>query len=197
MKILVINPPRTGSTSLVYALSQTLNIKHTNIPDSYTFEENGHLLDKLLTKEDIILRTGPSYNVGCSMEEFSSKFDYTLLLSRRNVEDHYISFVNLYYKYFIVKSNFHDAYDTAEIPTEYFDKVRDSDGWNILLKDKGRIENLSKHLNVPVLYYEDLYFSKVGLYTIKSIIPSLEIETFKHNLNTTKRIKVKKAKTIL
>lgn len=197
MKIILLSLPRTGSTSFAKSLSNTLDLPLISIPDEYTYKENGHLITKILNKKKVILRISPSLKTGYELIDFIGKFDRVIFLSRKNNYQHYRSFVNLYYKLYIKKSGYHDQYDSAEIPQKYYNELKDRLGWKILLEDKEKIEQLSLLLNIPVLYYEDLYFSSTGYTVLQQNIPNLDIEKFKKYIASTKRMKLSISKTLL
>lgn len=197
MKVLILSLPRTGSTSFATSLSKSLKLPLVSIPDNYTYNENGHLVTKLLNRKSIILRVSPSCNVGYELLDFIDKFDHVIFLSRRNKDEHYKSFVNLYYKLYIKKFGYHDKYNSAEVPQKYYDELENRLGWKILLEDKKKIEEASSITNIPVLYYEDLYFSEEGYNILQQNIPNLDIELFKEFITSTKKLKLETPKTLV
>jgi hypothetical protein len=197
MKILILSLPRVGSTSFATSLSNTLNIPLVNIPDSYTYKENGHLITKMLSKENIILRVSPSEETGYELLDFIDKFNYIVFLSRRDNDEHYKSFVNLYYKLYIKQSGYHDKYNVTEIPQKYYNQLIDEFGWKAILENKKKLEKVSNITNIPILYYEDLYYNQTGFSVLKHNLPILNINEFKKHLNVTKKLQVDVIKTLL
>lgn len=199
MRILLISPPRTGSTSLVNSLSKSLNLNSYTIPQEYKYPNNFGFINHVMNTENVIFRTHIRINHGFTMEDFVNFFDYTLLLSRRNEDDHKISFANLYYKLIIEKkTDIHELYSKDSIPTsilqsEHFEKCYND---NILI-EKQSIKKLSQNKNIPIIYYEDLYQSTNGPQLIKNLIPELDLDKFLHFISNTKKIRINLKKTII
>jgi hypothetical protein len=189
MKILLICSPRSGSTSLVNSLSKTLNITKINIPDVYEYPKNKSLIDHIISKKDIIVRMNPNHEVGYDLKEFVNFFDHVILLTRRNRNEHFKSFVNLYYKEIIIKNGVHTKYTYDEIPTQLKTKLKSDINWILLLSGVDKIKKLSIDINNPILYYEDLYYGD-NVEHINSKISNLNIDLFKSTISQTKKLRI-------
>lgn len=198
MKIIIIGPPRTGSTSLSTALSKSLNLKIVNMPGSYQYPNNFSLIEHIINTDNIIFRTDTKVNHGFVIEDFINFFDYTILLSRRNEDDHKISFANLYYKHFYTHIRNHEIYTKQEIPTsiyqsKHFEKCYND---NILI-EKESIKELSKNKDIPTIFYEDLYESLDGYKLITNLISELDSDKFFNFISSTKKIRFNIEKKII
>ena len=194
MKILVLCLPRTGSTSFVNALKKTLGLNLINIPDAYKFPENKALIDHVLSKESVILRMTPSHNVGMDLVTFSKHFDYTFFLSRKNLDDYYKRFVNLYYKEIIVGSGWFNPYDYNDIPVKYQEELKNSSDWNRIMRDR---EDLHRIGQDEIIFYEDLFYSNEGTYFIKSKLEEIDINKFKEYLTEFPKLRKKFNKRLI
>lgn len=197
MKILIVCVPRTGSTSFTKSLSKTLNIPVISIPDSYEYPTNKKLIEQVLSRSNVIFRMSPFHNTGYRLLDFLEKFDNIILLSRNDIENHFISMVNLYYMELTKLGREHATYSESDIPPNMFKEFEGSVDWNRVKADRKELELLSKQLNIPLLYYEDLYFTEKGYSILQQNIPNLDIKLFKEFITSTKKIKIEVEKTLL
>jgi hypothetical protein len=190
MKILLLACPRSGSTSLLYSLSKNLNLYPISInPESYNHTSDKKLISYILEKDNIIVRSSVLINHQMSIIEFISKFDYTILLSRENNEEHKISFSNLYYKKMYNENMVHDTYTLSEIPNYIFELEDFILKFNKVCEEKKYIENISNLLKLPIIYYEYLYYGKMGISTLKEFIPEIHISDLEKQLLSTKKMR--------
>lgn len=190
MKILLLACPRSGSTSLLNSLSKNLNLYPISInPESYNHTRDKKLISYILEKDNIIVRSSVLINHEMSIIEFISKFDYTILLSRENNEEHKISFSNLYYKKMYNENMVHDIYTLSEIPNYIFELEDFILKFNKVREEKKYIENISNLLKLPIIYYEYLYYSKMGISTLKEFIPEIDIFDLEKELSSTNKMR--------
>jgi hypothetical protein len=198
MKIVVIAPPRTGSTSLLTSLSQSLNLKVITIPESYIYPDNFKLIEHAINSDNVIVRTGIRVNHGFPIQDFLKFFDYTILLSRKNNDEHKISFANLYYKHFYTNTGYHNVYTKDELPNTMFQSEHFISYFNNnIIIEKQFIKELSDKESIPIIYYEDLYQSSAGPQLIKNLIPELNLDKFLNCISNTKKIRINLEKKII
>lgn len=165
MKVLIISLPRTGSTRLLTDISKKHNI--TPIFEPY----NIMFLDKLLyhsNMRDVAVKTvigqAPAlikYKVK-SVEyftqylkwlyEFIKDFDEIILLSRRDLVACIESTSFLMYNIKRVGFNSYTSYYYKSPPNEIYLNYEKE----IMVYDK-IINKISTDLNIPIIYYEDIY----------------------------------------
>jgi hypothetical protein len=145
MRILILSLPRCGSTSLLYKIAKKENLRPVFEP----FDGSGRQLyrddmDNIVVKTVIIQRT--------DNEEFTKKFDKVILLSRKNLKEHIESYA--YYWYELEKNNYksHDPYVYIPPPQSVLETSKE-----LLVKWNSELEEISKNINTPITYYEDIY----------------------------------------
>jgi len=178
MKVLIMAAPRTGSTSLMHNLSITAGFSFKHEPYNHEFKPGNvpHGLDFsfLDTLNDDVIVKSMVGQIPIGEEDsidFLLKFmkwaDYTILLSRRNKQEHLESWVNLWHKINrIPKSQKHTQIngqwwisDIEDILPQFNYNEEGPDGYPSLRFYTDRVEEISKILNHPITYYEDLYSS--------------------------------------
>jgi hypothetical protein len=201
MKILILSLPRTGSTNLLESLSKSLNIESFTIPEGFEYPLHKKLLDFIINKKSFILRLDivhynhiKSFHTSC---DFFKKFDSVILLSRKNEIEHYESIVNLYYKQIVLKTDCFSKYDINEIPSDLLKNFKNSHYWTEFMHLKKILNEVSVKYNMNILYYEELYYSDIGINLLKSTIPTLDIDKFSETLSKTKKIRTKIYKKII
>lgn len=167
MKILIIANPRTGSTYLGQWLSDRYKLPYLHEP---TF------VDKLTTLLDthdsfcmkiVISQLYYHYSHGLKLKIDESiiqfyeliskyKFDYIILLDRRNQTNHIEALINL-------DRNRHNGYAFKEwVYNDEFKKSITDDEWNrwehYTLECKRWLNKISDKFNIPIIYYEDVYY---------------------------------------
>lgn len=197
MRVLLICVPRTGSSSFLKALSKTLDINHISVPDSFNLKRNKALIDSILNKKNIIFRTSPIHNVGYSLIEFCSFFDKVILLSRLDDKEHYKSIINLYYKENILKFGTKDLYDFNDIPSSVLEQIQKDVNYEEIVIQKQQIEQLGLNLDQKVLYYEDIFYSNVGLKYLQNNFDSFDTNRYTFHLSQTKKLSISREKSII
>ncbi len=183
MKILIVCPPRCGSTSLLNNLCELTNSKRVAEPytnpkelltrkqNEYPLNLNGNYIVKMVSNQ-----VPESYR-----EDFESfitlvykEYSKVILLSRRNLQEHFESYINLRLR--LNKKDVHDSWYIDDIKPFY----NRFDIENFKLKITV-IDIISKKLKIPIIYYEDLYGKdrKKSLKIIESL--NLNIDNSKLN----------------
>ena len=183
MKILIVCPPRCGSTSLLNNLCELTNSKRIAEPytnpkelltrkqNEYPLNLNGNYIVKMVSNQ-----VPESYR-----EDFESfitlvykEYSKVILLSRRNLQEHFESYINLRLR--LNKKDVHDSWYIDDIKPFY----NRFDIENFKLKTTV-IDIISKKLKIPIIYYEDLYGKdrKKSLKIIESL--NLNIDNSKLN----------------
>ena len=151
MNILIISLPRTGSTSLLYSIANSKNLKPLFEPfdgtNRVTYEDD---------MENIVLKTIVDTQKPKNCDNYvdwvinlSKSFDETILLSRKDLkacaESHSYSVHNR-------KKGFtsNDFYLWEPTPIDEL-------CYNNIIKWNEMINNLSNELDIPITYYEDIY----------------------------------------
>ena len=151
MKILIISLPRCGSTSLLTKLSEKNNLDSYMEP--FSMEKTHPPYDYWNDKDNIIVKTligQPQLNDLVSFYlEFSKQFDEIILLSRRDLIS--VAESLAYLKWNISNGlKLDDNYYWCETPN--------LNETHIMVNNlNSNIHKLSKKLNVPITYYEDIY----------------------------------------
>lgn len=144
MSVLIIALPRTGSTSLLYKIAEEKNLKPLFEPfdntDRVEYVNDGNIIVKT------IICHHPN-NL-----ELSKEFDEIILLSRKNLMECAES--HTYQTHFSKTKNYNsnNPYLYEEAPREVFELC-----YSDILKWNGDLEKLSLQLNIPIVYYEDLF----------------------------------------
>ena len=168
MKVIIISLPRTGSTTLLYSLGRLLNLKTYNEPfekkyqgESYDFRQS-HIVKTMIN--DFINNRG--------ILELSN-FDKVIILARKDLKAQLESFT------FALKNDkWHENYNVndIEIAKEHYYN------FNAM---RLNIEKLSKEINIPITWYEDLYLKtdKVKEEILKTWGIELDKEKFIDDIN--------------
>ena len=157
MRILIVAIPRSGSTFLMHKISKEKNLKIVFEPFHSKSKENDKFINsKYIENEpNTILKTlaGNHYskkrvslNIWLDwITELQKGFDEVILLSRKNL----IS----------AAESFSMANWTGEWFSDYqYTKLPNlGDSITRIKKDNMYLEELSKKLNIPITYYEDIY----------------------------------------
>jgi len=183
MKILIVSPPRCGSTSLLNNLCELTNSKRIAEPytnpkelltrkqNEYPLNLNGNYIVKMVSNQ-----VPESYR-----EDFESfitlvyrEYSKVILLSRRNLQEHFESYINLRSR--LNKKDVHDSWYIDDIKP-FYDRF---DIEKFKLKTTV-VDIISKKLKIPIIYYEDLYGKdrKKSLKIIESL--NLNIDNSKLN----------------
>ena len=167
MKILVISPPRCGSTSLLRNISKladydmifepymgndplTSHIKES-IP--YPFDVPNNCIVKIITNQlpKKFVFTETSNIFFNFIDSIYKDYDKVILLNRRNEKEHFESYVNLSVRF---KNNQNPNHPW------FFQDIENKLS-TVLLNEitlyRTVINKLSSELSIPMIYYEDLY----------------------------------------
>lgn len=183
MRILIVSPPRCGSTSLLNNLCELTNSERIAEPytnpkelltrkqNKYPLNLNGNYIVKMVSNQ-----VPESYR-----EDFESfitlvyrEYSKVILLSRRNLQEHFESYINLRLR--LNKKDVHDSWYIEDIKPFY--NRFDIEKFKLKITV---VDIISKKLKIPIIYYEDLYGKdrKKSLKIIESL--NLNIDNSKLN----------------
>jgi hypothetical protein len=156
MKILILYTPRSGTNSIAsYFLKQNTNYEYFNQPFSQ-YEEEGiryATYEQCLKYDNVLVKSDISIFVrlNISVEQLLLDFDKVLLISRKNKKEQSISFIIATTRHnFLDKSK--RPYFTGGINNDTTENIiKQFEGWQIMLEKYSDI-------NIPLFYYEDLYY---------------------------------------
>jgi len=157
MRLLLINLPRTGSTTL-----------HTRLVEEYgglgIFNPfDGTDRTKIIGRDKIVVKSGILYPEGLSYEgrvlfyvDLIKDFDKVILLSRRNNKAHLESWLHMRKHNKFTRELFNSQSNYTFNPDEYSDKdyrigQKELDEWNNILTQ------ISELTDTPITYYEDIF----------------------------------------
>tara|TARA_B100001175_G_C19499950_1_gene637523 strand:- start:68 stop:697 length:630 start_codon:yes stop_codon:yes gene_type:complete len=184
MKILIISPPRAGSSSLIYSIAELSNYesiyepyidpliskrKFERAPYPYSVPDN--CVVKMLSYQ-VPKKYGKQNKFLDYIVSVYKDYDKVILLNRKNEKEHFESLVNLQ-----VKNNRRNWGPKAPSKPWYYDDISDElhqfDS-DLYARYRKVIDEISTKLSIPIIYYEDLY----GLDRDKSlkIIKSLDLD---------------------
>ena len=167
MKILIISPPRCGSTSLLRNISKLsdydmiLEPYMSNDPLSsrtkekipYPFDVTDNFIVKMITNQlpKKFVYTETSNTFFNFITSIYKDYDMVILLSRRNEKEHFESYVNLR----IRNKNKDNPFQPW-----FFEDIENKLS-TVLLNEitlyRTIINMISTKLSIPIIYYEDLY----------------------------------------
>ena len=201
MKILILGTGRSGTTSLLNAIG---NQGYHTISEPYnsdirTFKTSyEYPLKELEITKNLVVKCVPyekpiSYkeNWITFMKEFSSYFDTTIFLDRKNFEEHYLSVINLWYKRY-TKQNVMDSWTESSIPKDFIAGCNAADGQQKLHNDKNLLHEYKDAVTGNITWYEDLYGQsrETSLNIIKSWNLDLNTEQLHNDLDPKYRHKI-------
>ena len=165
MKILIIAPPRCGTTSLLINISKlsdyvvTMSHPHLiSIPSSswitekqlYPFNIINNSVIKIVSYQ-LSKNDGKLSNLLDFIDSAYRDYDKIILLNRRNEKEHFESYVNLSVRF---KNNQNPNHPW------FFQDIENKLS-TVLLNEitlyRTVINKLSSELSIPMIYYEDLY----------------------------------------
>ena len=170
MKVLIISPPRCGSTSLLRNISKLADYdmifepymgndpltSHIKEKIPYPFDVPNNCIVKIITNQlpkkyvHDFLKIHTFFNF---INSIYKDYDRVILLNRRNEKEHFESYVNLR----ILNKNKQNRYEHS--PWFFQDienKLSTVDITDIIFY-KNQINIISTNLSIPIIYYEDLY----------------------------------------
>tara|TARA_B110000285_G_scaffold228608_1_gene291841 strand:+ start:69 stop:647 length:579 start_codon:yes stop_codon:yes gene_type:complete len=151
MKILIIAIPRSGSTTLMNSIGNSLKLKR--IVEPFNESDNKDVNWDYTPENNVIVKDLIAINVNNPIEfykNYSKLFDKTILLSRKSTQE-------------LVESCSFQALQPNQLPNRWHEKYiytqkGDISGWkNWMIKTKNNLETLSNELNIEIDWYEDLY----------------------------------------
>ncbi len=186
MKTLIINAPRTGSTSLFTKLVTERNVKGYFNPWDYSDSTNPAFTEILWSLESFVVKNGILYTPSAHNPELlphplfqqqqvnwhknlAAKFDEVILLSRKDTVAHIESYAHMLLHNTpdqwtrALKGDKHAynstkqyIYDRDSIPKDCRDRAVRD-----IMHYETMLQMLSKQLSIPMSYYED-YFDPKG-----------------------------------
>ena len=161
MKILIISPPRTGSTSLLNNICRLTDSKriaepYTNPKELITREPYPYPLElsKKCVVKMISFQVPEQYGNPNEFLNFIKsiykEYDKVILLNRKNLQEHFESFINLRVR--LNKKSVHAPW--------YIDDIKEyKKNFDIekFIPYREIIDKISDELSIPIIYYEDLY----------------------------------------
>lgn len=187
MNILIFGTPRSGTTSLFFAIKEQLLFGYsepfnTESGDYYlekkdiqqTINDNPNFCFKTLVHQMPKSFRKDGYNMLSIIEHFnhlSTMFDKIIFLDRRNYNEHWESYCNLIHKINVRKEA--GSIETYGFKQWYSDEITyeikegvEKGGWKDLLNvQKETLKILSDNYNIPITYYEDLYSTDTDVKT--------------------------------
>ncbi len=187
MKVLIIGIGRTGTSSLLDGIAEQFDVRISE-PFYHRWREVGHHknfewpMKELQGEKKVVLKclinqtpfTLKIENESPEMIQFyvdwSKDFDKVILLGRKNIKEHWESWLNLMYRFYQTNkeywpgdrskeakwiANTHEKWYWEAIPQDFIDTQT-----SIKHKFEEQHESLKKvseSLNIPITYYEDLY----------------------------------------
>ena len=167
MKILIISPPRCGSTSLLRSISKLsdydmiLEPYMGNDPLSsrakekipYPFDVPDNFIVKMITNQlpKKFVYTETSNTFFNFITSIYKDYDMVILLSRRNEKEHFESYVNLR-----IRNKNKDNPFQPWFFEDIENKLSTVD-INDIIFYKNQMNMISTKLSIPMIYYEDLY----------------------------------------
>ena len=194
MKILIIAIPRSGSTTLIRAMSSTLKLKRIDEPFNEELWENvnwDYTPENNVVVKSLINIIVPNHNTINFYKEYSKLFDKTIILSRKNTQEAAESYAFQMWTPTNIPNKWHQKYN--------YNQLGDIDKWvEFMIKTKNNLETLSNELNIEIDWYEDLYCGdeeKIVNFLNKHKI-TVDIPEFSEYLNPKHRLRQFK-KTII
>jgi len=156
MKILILYTPRSGTNSIAsYFLKQNTNYEYFNQPFSQ-YEEEGikyATYEQCLKYDNVLVKSDISnfVRLNISVEQLLLDFDKVLLISRKNKKEQSISLIIATTRNNFLEKN-KRPYFTGGINDDTIENViKQFEGWQTILEKYSNI-------NIPLFYYEDLYY---------------------------------------
>jgi len=170
-RLLILSSGRAGSTSLLNALYYSLNdsTRYFEALDdkvgisNNTLKFNSHLFEIRNPRTPFYLEknlvSSPSFHpYEIRLELYNSYityFDQVILLARKDIKKTIESFV-----FATTQEIWHDKYNFKDYKN--IDKKSWDDEYSKVIESNQLIESLSNKNNIPITYYEDLFFNGKG-----------------------------------
>jgi hypothetical protein len=203
MRILIIGAPRTGTSSLIRSLGKVTKYSKLSEPFNYTLWGMKYTYPIVYDDNIIVKMTSAQvpieYNNGDwkFFKEFIiaeiEKFDFVILLNRKNLKEHWESYLNLVYRHNTNK-NCHDSW--SDLPSDV-DSIFGESYKTIFKFQRDIIHEISSLVNIDISWYEDLYGidRTISLELIKSW--NLNIDNIALNELLHPKFKYKKSKSLI
>lgn len=156
MKILIIGTARSGTTTLTTAIGSALKLNQMMEPFNPGVPYNFYSPEL----ENIILKTLIQHHKTFDeLVELSKNFDKVILLSRRDKIaswESYCSGVDRRNKV-MERNGFHDGFHLWHQPYVFNPESLDEKSKDKVIRTMDNIVSLSEYMNIPIIWYEDLY----------------------------------------
>jgi hypothetical protein len=181
MKILIIGTLRSGTTSLMNAIGNGLNLTICNEP----FLKSNTTTIYNSNQNNIVLKTMIHHQSFAEMDELRNSFDKTILLSRKDVNAVWESICNVIYKRDVLKLD-EDVW--LQPYTHNKDSINDIHRLGVHHR-LNLITKYSFHSNIDIIWYEDLFSSdrNVSENIFNSIGLNLSYESIYEYINPSNR----------
>jgi len=163
MSILILAVHRSGSSSLLESISkqgyeqmlEPFGPYHNTVSKySYPLIIKNNMVVKHIV-DHIPNGIDKTYIEIC--KEMSEQFDKVILLDRRNIEQHLLSIINVWYRLEVSGEHIHGRWYHDELPKDFINQFIQANKHKDLYKQKSKIQRISKILNVDISWYGDLY----------------------------------------
>ena len=166
MKLLILAPPRTGTSNLLYKIAEqgfeklsepyniSLHKKRYDWPLKWDSYKTDVVVKHLIFANNSNYKQVPKIDTEFSISLFAKEFDKIILLDRKDYKSHLESFINLHYK---TRYDAHINYKYEDIPSEYISNFLENNNQLHLIEGKELLKELSVILNTPITWYEELY----------------------------------------
>jgi hypothetical protein len=184
MKILIIGTLRSGTTALMNAIGNGMNLTICNEP--FLKSNTNTIYDS--NQNDIVLKTMIHHQSFDEMDELRNSFDKTILLSRKDTNAVWESVCNAIYERDVLSPNDDEFKAWAKPYTHNKDalnsihKIGVHHRLNLIIK-------YSFHSNMNIMWYEDLFSSNMSIAksTFDSIGLNLSYDNVYEYLNPSKK----------
>lgn len=202
MRILIIGPPRSGTTSLIRELCNITKYQFISEPYNYKLRSIENYYQYPLTLEEnsvcktLTLQSPLDFNEDYLkfIQEFNKNFDRTILLTRLNKEDHILSTVNLKIRIANGAGN-HSPWYKEEVEKYKHIVNYDTD----ILPHINAVNQTADLLNLTPIPYEVLYGNdrKKSLEIIKNLDLNLDSKDLNERLDPKFRYRKLSSKPVI
>ena len=148
MKILIISLPRTGSSNFLFKIAEEKKLK----PIFEPFHDGTNQYKNWIynpEEDNVVVKTIVHHHI--DNLEIAKQFDEIILLSRKNLKECAES-------YAFFNNNIFGSFTSYQ--PYYYENVTDSQfnyAYKSIKKYDSELKKLSKILNIPIIYYENIY----------------------------------------
>ena len=194
MKIHILGTPRSGTTSLLNGIADSLNYtikilepfsqKQTFVKLKGDYKKHLNFLKNVtynVVEKNLINNPSDLYpNKTISFyKDYLKNFDVNILITRKNIEEASQSLSHA-----TIKHTWLDSYQKDP-------NIVDPGAHDFLIKSNSLITQLSKDLNIPLFYYEELFTKNINLTLQKLESVGIKLDNigpFYHYLNPNKKL---------